>query len=73
MGIDAMKMEEVKDWIRNDVASREKRDNYFEAISLSGRMTLEQENEDTFACIPVSEVQGILRRCAYELGMTYEQ
>ena len=70
MGIDAIKMEEVKDWIRNGVASREKRGNDLFEV---GRMTLRQENEDTFACIPVSEVQGILKRCTYELGMTYEQ
>ena len=67
-----MKMEEVKDWIRNSVVGRGKRDNdLFEVVNLSRRTTLEQENEDTFACIPVSEVQGILRRCAHELGMTY--
>lgn len=70
MGIDAMKMEEVKNWIRNSVAGRGKKDNDLFEVE---RMPLEQENEDTFACIPVSEVQGILRRCAYELGMTYEQ
>ena len=70
MGIDAMKMEEVKNWIRNSVAGRGKKDNDLFEV---GRMTLRQENEDIFACIPVSEVQGILRRCAYELGMTYEQ
>ena len=38
-----------------------------------GRMPLGQEDEDTFVCIPISKVQGILRRCAHELGMTYEQ
>ena len=65
-----MKMEEVKDWIRNSVVGRGKKDNDLFEV---GRMTLEQENEDTFACIPVSEVQGILRRCAHELGITYEQ
>ena len=70
MGIDAMKMEKVKNWIRNSVAGRGKKDNDLFEV---GRMTLRQENEDIFACIPVSEVQGILRRCAYELGMTYEQ
>ena len=70
MGIDAMKMEEVKNWIRNSVAGRGKKDNDLFEV---GKMTLRQENEDTFACIPVSEVQGILRRCAYELGMTYKQ
>ena len=70
MGIDAMKMEEVKNWIQNSVAGRGKKDNDLFEV---GRMTLRQENEDTFACISVSEVQGILRRCAYELGMIYEQ
>lgn len=70
MGIDVMKMEEVKNWIRNSVAGCGKRDNdLFEVW----RMPLEQEDEDAFVCIPVSEVQGILRRCAHELGMTYEQ
>ena len=70
MGIDAMKMEEVKSWIRNSVTGRRKKDNDLFEV---GRMTLRQENEDTFACIPVSEIQVILRRCAYELEMTYEQ
>lgn len=65
-----MKMEEVKNQIRNGVAGRVKKDNDLFKVE---RMTLRQENEDTFACIPVSEIQGILRRCAYELGMTYEQ
>ena len=65
-----MKMEEVKDWIRNSFVGRGKKDNDLFEV---GRMTLRKENEDTFACIPVSEVQGILRRCAYELGITYEQ
>ena len=70
MGIDAMKMEEVKDWIRNGVASCEKRDKDLFEVE---RMPLGQEDENAFVCIPISEVQGILRRCAYELGMTYEQ
>ena len=70
MGIDAMKMEEAKNWIQNSVTGRRKKDNDLFEV---GRMTLRQENEDTFVCIPVSEVQGILKRCAYELGMTYKQ
>ena len=70
MGIDAIKMEEVKDWIRNGVASREKRGNDLFEVE---RMPLGQEDENAFVCIPISEVQGILRRCAHELGMTYEQ
>ena len=65
-----MKMEEVKDWIRNSVVGRGKKDNDLFEVE---RMPLEQEDEDAFVCIPISEVQGILRRCAYELGMTYEQ
>lgn len=70
MGIDAMKMEEVKNWIRNSVAGRGKKDNDLFEVE---RMPLGQEDEDAFVCIPISEVQGILRRCAHELGMTYEQ
>ena len=70
MGIDAMKMKEVKNWIRNSVAGRGKKDNDLFEVR---RMTLRQENENASVCLPVSEVQGILRRCAYELGMTYEQ
>ena len=70
MGIDAMKMEEVKNWIRNSVADRGKKDNNLFEVE---RMPLGQEDEDAFVCIPISEVQGILRRCAHELGMTYEQ
>ena len=49
MGIDAMKMEEVKNWIRNSVADRGKKNNDLFEV---GRMILRQENENTFACIP---------------------
>ena len=70
-GNDARKMEEVKAWLRGNSNIQEKND-LFGAIDLGGRMALEQEEEDTFGCIPVAEVDQLLKKCAYELGMTYE-
>ncbi len=73
MGNDARQMAEVKEWLQGSFFSHEKkRNDLFGAISLGGRMELEQEENESLGCVPIEEVEELLKKCAYELGMAYE-
>ena len=73
MGNDARQMTEIKEWLQGSFFSCEKkRNDLFCAISLDGRMELEQKEDESLGCIPIEEVDELLKKCAYELGIAYE-
>lgn len=74
MGNEAKQMAEVKEWLQGGFFTRgEKSSDLFGAVSLGGRMELEQEENESLGCVPIEEVEELLRKCAYELGIVYEQ
>ncbi len=73
MGNDVRQMTEIKEWLQGSFFSCEKkRNDLFGAISLGGRMELEQKEDESLGCIPIEEVEELLKKCAYELGIAYE-
>lgn len=72
MGNNAGQMMEVREWLQGGFFSYEKKgDALFESFSMGGRMQLEDEDEG-LGCLPLEEVNELLRNCAHELGIKYE-
>lgn len=72
---DVIQMSEIKEWLRGGFFSYEnekKKNDLFEAVSLGGRMELEQKEDESLGCIPLEEVEELLKKCACELGIAYE-
>lgn len=58
MNNDVRQMEEVKKWLQG---------NFFLYKNK------EQKEDESLGCIPIEEVDELLKKCAYELGTKYEK
>lgn len=54
MGDDVKQITKVKEWLQGD---------------LFGSIELEQGEDESLGCVPIEEVEELLKKCAYELGI----